>query len=63
MGRSTYCYVSGVIFGLVAALHLLRFTKSWPVQIGSISIPELASVLGALVGASLCLWAFRVAKK
>ncbi len=63
MGRNTYCYVSGVIFGIVAALHLLRVINSWPAQIGSVSISISASVVGAVIAATLCIWAFRSAKK
>lgn len=31
--------LSGFLYGLIAALHLVRFFLQWPVTIGSIAIP------------------------
>lgn len=59
MGKQIYCLVSGVIFALVALLHLLRLLNSWAVQIGPFAIPTALSVLGLVFFALLSLWAFR----
>lgn len=54
-----YVVISGVIFGLVAALQALRAVEQIPVTIGSFAVPVAASWVAALVAAGLSLWAFR----
>jgi len=58
MGKQIYCLVSGVIFGLVSLLHLLRLLNAWAVQIGPFAIPATLSVSGLVFSALLSLWAF-----
>jgi hypothetical protein len=63
MGTRPYLVVSGLIFGVVAALHLLRVVNQWAFQVGPWSLPLSVSWLGTLVPALLCVWAFRLASK
>lgn len=60
--NSTYValVVSGVIFGLIALMHLLRLAYSAKVTIGSRSIPMWVSVLGFVIPLVLSLWMFRL---
>jgi len=58
----TYLVVSGVLFGAVALLHLLRLTYGWPVQIGAEVVPMWISVIGLVVAGGLCIWAFALAR-
>ena len=53
-----YFLVSGIIFGLVAILHLVRLLRKWPVQIGPASIPMRISWGGLPAATILCIWAF-----
>jgi hypothetical protein len=62
MGKQIYCLVSGLIFALVALLHLLRLFNGWAVQIGPFSVPTALSVFGLVFSALLSLWAFRTSK-
>jgi hypothetical protein len=62
MGKQIYCLVSGVIFALVALLHLLRLLNAWAVQIGPFAVPTALSVFGLVFSALLSLWAFRASK-
>lgn len=55
---SRYSAVSGIVFGIVALLQLLRAINDWPVQIADFSVPVWVSWLAALVAAALCGWAF-----
>ena len=55
-----YLVVSAIIFGLVAAIHLVRALNSWSFVIGPITIPILASWVGFILTAALCLWAVRL---
>ena len=59
MNRSGYQTVSGLVFGLVAVLQLVRAVRQLPVQVGSMAIPVWASWIAVLVAGGLCLWAFR----
>ncbi len=52
-----YLLISGVIFGLVAILHLVRLARKAPVQMGSKAIPMWVSWGGLVVATILCVWA------
>jgi hypothetical protein len=53
-----YLVISGIIFGLVAILHLVRLVRKATVQFGSKVIPMWISWGGLVVAAALCAWAF-----
>ncbi|HUU46595.1 MAG TPA: hypothetical protein VM118_12765 [Acidobacteriota bacterium] len=60
MRRDLYLELSGIIFGLVALLHLARLIFGWQVHAGTWTVPFWLS-WGGLVGAGvLCIWAFRL---
>ena len=44
-------------------LHLLRVVYGWTVQVGGWVVPEAASVVGMIIAAGLCAWAFLLAHK
>jgi len=58
-----YSIVSGVIFGLVALLQAARAVADVPVNVGSHSVPVLASWIAAVVAGGLCIWAFSSGKR
>lgn len=58
-----YLLVSGVLFGLVALVHLFRVVKGLAFQFGPIAVPMWGSWLGFVVPAVLCGWAFSLARK
>lgn len=55
-----YLVVSAFIFGLVAIIHFVRALNYWPFVIGPVTIPVLASWIGFILTAALCLWAIRL---
>ena len=55
-----YCIVSGILFGAVAILHLVRAIHKMPVQIGDWPIPIWPSWVGFAVAGLLCVSAFMV---
>ena len=59
MDRKTFLWVAGIIFTLVAALHLLRIFEEWPVIIGDWSVPKWASWVALIVAGGLALFGFR----
>ena len=63
MSSRAYAAVSGTVFGLVAALHLMRVVNGWAFQVGPWSVPMTVSWLGAIIPAALCWWAFRLVSR
>ena len=59
MNRSGYRTVSGLVFGLIAILQLIRAVTQTPVQIGTAAIPVGASWVAVVVAGALAVWAFR----
>ena len=56
----TYVVLSGMIFGFVAVVHLLRAVNGWTFEVGRVSVPLEASWLAFVVTAALCAWAIRL---
>ncbi len=57
MCSKCYLLISGVIFGLVAVLHLLRLIYHTPIQAGTLgAVPMWVSWAGLVVAAILCVW-------
>lgn len=57
--QSKYAQVSGIVFGVVAALQITRIIARWPVQIGPIDVPLWFSFIAVIVTGYLCIWAFK----
>ena len=62
MGHKEYCFVSGVLFSLVALAHLLRIVYSMSIVVESVAVPMLVSWIGMTVTAVLASWAFRLSR-
>ena len=62
MGDNRYCVVSGVLFSLVAAAHLLRILLGLSIQVDEYAVPMLVSWFGFIVPAALAIWAFRISR-
>ena len=58
-----YVVVSGVIFGVVAALQAVRALNQWPVHVGGCDVPVSASWIAMVVAGALCVWAFSSLRK
>ena len=57
--KSNYTLLSGVIFGVVALLQLVRALAGWAVQIGPWSVPVWFSWIVVAVAGALSIWALR----
>jgi len=55
-----YVVISGVLFGLVAVVHLLRVVNGWTFEVGPVSVSIGASWVAFVVTAVLCAWAIRL---
>jgi len=63
MNDKPYCLITGIIFALVAIVHLLRIAYDWSVHIENWIAPMWISWLGVVVAGLLALWAFSMAFK
>ncbi len=57
--RNNYIVVSGVFFGVLAAVQAMRALNQWPVVVAGLEIPVWVSWLAVAITASFCVWAFR----
>lgn len=62
MNSRNYCVASGIVFVIVALMHVWRFALNFPLQIGVWYVPRSLSLLGAIGAIILALWAFRSAR-
>ncbi|MBI2087045.1 MAG: hypothetical protein HYT69_02640 [Candidatus Zambryskibacteria bacterium] len=53
MNQKTYYSVTGVIFLIIAVLHLLRILNSWPAEIGIVAVPMWASWVAVVLAGYL----------
>jgi hypothetical protein len=56
-----YLRISGVIFGIVALVHVARLAYGWPAEVAGWAVPLWVSWAGMVVAGALCIWAFRLA--
>ncbi|MDO8617987.1 MAG: hypothetical protein Q7N87_03850 [Candidatus Uhrbacteria bacterium] len=63
MNMKMFHQVVGVIFGLIALMHLARVIYGWQALIGGWTVPMWVSWVAIVVGAYLAYQAFRLTKK
>lgn len=63
MDAKTFSLVAGVIFALVALLHLVRVFAEWAVVIGDWSIPMWVSLVALIVAGGLALLGLRLGQR
>ena len=59
----TYIQVSGVLFGVIALLHMVRLLLDWPAQIAGWDVPLWISWVAIVAAGALCAWAFSVLRE
>jgi len=62
MDKNVALIVAGVIFVLVAMLHLVRLITKFEVTVAKKVLPLWVNVIGLLVAGLLALWMFAVAR-
>ncbi|MCE0724496.1 MULTISPECIES: hypothetical protein [Legionella] len=63
MNKKIALIVAGLIFTLVALIHVLRIIYYWQVTVAGYSIPMSASSVALSVSAILAIWMFVAAAK
>ena len=54
--------IAGIVFSIVALMHLLRLLYQWQIQIAEYTIPMSVSVVALIIAMLLALWMFIAAK-
>ena len=62
MNRRSYCLTTGIIFIVIALLHLLRIVYGWKVVIGPWPVPDSVSWVAFVVAGYLGYEGVRLAK-
>ncbi len=62
MKQLVYCYVSALLFTVVAIAHFIRLINGWSVQINGTDIPLTVSWFGVAIPAILAFWGYQTAK-
>jgi hypothetical protein len=52
---------AGVLFAIVAGLHVARIMMKLPVVVGTIHIPLRSSAVAAVLSIALAVWMFKAA--
>lgn len=52
-----YILVSGVLFGVIALLHIARLLLDWQAQIAGWEVPLWLSWIAVFAAGALCAWA------
>jgi len=55
-----YLRISGLLFGVITLLHILRLVLHWSAQIADWAVPTWVSWIAMLGAAALCTWALRL---
>jgi len=55
-----YIGLTGVLFGVIALVHVARLVFDWPAQIAGWAVPGWLSWIAILASGALCIWAFRL---
>ena len=56
--KNFFLTLSGVVYGLIAALHLVRLLAKWSVRVGPYAIPSKVSLWACLIFMLLSLGCF-----
>ncbi|HHF7366816.1 TPA: hypothetical protein ACPSKY_003780 [Legionella bozemanae] len=63
MGKRIPLVVAGVIFTLVALIHVLRIVYHWQITAAGYNFPMTGSIVALIISAILALWMFVAAAK
>lgn len=61
--RKAALFVAGIIFALMAILHITRLYFQFPIIINSMLVPLWVNWVGLVVSGTLTIWMFTALKK
>jgi len=56
MRVNAYLTVTGILFGIMAIVHMLRLLNGWSASVGSWQVPVEFSWSAAAIGAAVAVW-------
>ena len=63
MNQKTYFRVCGVVFLIIASMHLIRLLFGWDIAIAGWLAPHWISIPGLLIPGFLSAWGFVLASR
>ena len=63
MKRKDFFNLAAIIFAAAAALHLIRFFRSWDLTIGTYEVPLWASLVVGVVAAIMAFNGWQMGRK
>ena len=63
MNKQTYFLISGMVFAIVAIVHLLRIINQFQIVVGTWSAPMAVSWVGLIISGILSYWGFMLMSK
>jgi hypothetical protein len=63
MDQRTFSITAGVIFALMALIHVARIYFGWPIVVAGQSIPMWVSWVGLVVAGGLAYFGLRAARR
>ncbi len=63
MSQKTFSLVAGVIFLVIALMHVLRLVLKWEVVVNGRTMPMWVSGVGVLIAGCLAYEGFRVSQR
>jgi len=58
MDQSCALFVAGIVFAIVAVIHILRLTIKFEVRVAGKVIPLWANWIGLVIAGGLSIWMF-----
>ncbi len=59
----TYLRISGLLFAVIALLHVIRLSLHWSAQIAGWTVPSWVSWMAVVATGALAVWALRLARQ
>ena len=63
MNAHSYFLVSGILFGVLALVHVVRVIDGWTFTLGPYAVPMAASVVAILVTGVLSFFGFKLSRQ
>ncbi len=63
MNAHSYFLVSGVLFGLLALIHVVRIVDGWTFTLGPYAVPMAGSVVAILILGALSIFGLKLSRQ
>ncbi len=63
MDQKTFSLIAGIIFAIVAIVHLFRILQGWNIVLGTWMVPMWVSWIGLIIPGILGYWGLKFGRK